>query len=222
MKAVRVLCLAVICLLMALPVNSMGYQTTLFEFPAESISWGMQKAEIIERLGINEQKSGGVDGTLMLTPEQLGWDPAVHLGIELGQSSAQFGSVRIRFTDEDIVYGPEGLDTLYAMTFYVFAPDAQTALHRFTRLYGEPIELNVSQDSVWGQWACYPSELESAEPDPQRRWGLYAGSDSRQYPHLTLRCESYAKGGVICEVSFYTGTGSYPEGTRIVWCPGQP
>lgn len=220
MKAVRVLCLAVICLLMALPVNSVGYQTSLFEFPAESISWGMQKAEIIERLGINEQKSGGVDGTLMLTPEQLGWDPAVHLGIELGQSSAQFGSVRIRFTDEDIVYGPEGLDTLYEMTFCVSAPDTQTVICRISRLYGAPIEVDINENRAWVVWECYPEEL--SEPDPRYPWNLGTGSDSILYPHIYLRCENDARGGVFCEVSYVAGTGSYPEGTRIVWCPGQP
>lgn len=222
MKILRVLSIAVVCMVMALPVNSVGYQTTLFSFPAASISWGMQKSEIIERLGVDERKSSGVDGALMLTPEQLGWNPAEHLGLKLGQSRADWGSIRIRFTDEDNVYGPEGLDTLYAMTFCVLAPDAQTAVHRFTRLYGEPLELDTSGDSVWAHWACFPSECESDEPNPQNRWGLYAYSDSLKYPHFTLRCESYAKGGVICEVSFYTGTGNYPEGTRIVWCPGQP
>ena len=220
MKAVHVLCLAVICLLMALPVNSMGYQTTLFVSPIPSLSWGMSREEIVERFELNQTPRQKDSSFLWLTAEQLDWDPAEHLGLELGQSSAELGSIRIRFADEDIVYGPEGLDTLYAITFSVSAPNTQTVIHRLSRLYGAPIEVDINENRAWVVWACCPEELN--EPNPRYPWNLGAGSDSMQYPHIQLQCENKAKGGVICEVSFYTGTGSYPAGSRIVWCPGQP
>lgn len=219
MKILRVLSIAVVCMVMALPVNSVGYQTTLFSFPAASISWGMQKSEIIERLAIDERKSSGVDGTLVLTAEQLGWNPAEHLGLKLGQSRVDLGSIFISFTDEDNVYGPEGLDILREMTFSVSAPDTQTVIHRFSRLYGAPIEVDINETRTWVVWECYPEEL--SEPDPRYPWNLGTGSDSILYPHIYLRCENNARGGVFCEVTYWTGTGSYPEGTQIVWCGGQ-
>lgn len=219
MKILRVLGIAIVCMVMALPVNSVGYQTSLFLFPAASISWGMEKAEMIERLGIDERKSSGADGTLILTSEQLGWDPAEHLGLKLGQSRANLGSILISFTDEDNVYGPEGLDILREMTFSVSAPDIQTVIHRFSRLYGAPIVADIREDGAWVVWFCYPEKL--SEPDRRYPWGFWGGSDSILYPHIYLDCKNDARGGVFCEVTYWTGTGSYPEGTQIVWCGGQ-
>lgn len=103
MKAVRVLCLTVVCLLMALPVNSVGYQTSLFVSPIPSLTWGMRREEIVERFELKQTPIQNEDDFIWLTAEQLGWNPADYLGLELCSSRSDSPGVQISFRRKGIL-----------------------------------------------------------------------------------------------------------------------
>ena len=211
MKVVRVLCLVVVCLLMALPVNSVGYQTTLFVSPIPSLSWGMRREEIVERFELNQKPIQDDIDFLWLTAEQLGWDPAEHLGLELRGSGSDTQGVQVFFRVGDSAPSEIGVNRLSEINFNVSAPDIQTAIHRFTRLYGKPIESELRGNTLRAEWLCYPYEEELTEEE-QYFWGRERVPLSRcaMYPRLVLRCRETQNGDVLCEVSYCAGMINFP------------
>ncbi len=138
MKVLRLLCVAAVCLLMALPINSVGYQTSLFVSPIPFFAWGTSREEIIEQRGLSEEVvSRGQKTDLWLTPEELGWDPAEHLGLTLyPDGSRKGGDIKLSFMDK------EGLDSVWHhIEFNVAVPNIDYLLHRLERFYGRPVYL---------------------------------------------------------------------------------
>lgn len=211
MKAVRVLCLAVICLLMALPVNSVGYQTSLFVSPIPSLSWGMRREEIVERFELNQKPIQDDIDFLWLTAEQLGWDPADYLGLGLRGSGSDTQGVQVSFIVGDSAPSEIGVNRLYEIRFNVSVPDTQTAIHRFVRLYGEPVELEWNGENLSARWFCYPYEESITQEEKeiiQRDSSLISRSDL--YPRLYVHCTPMRDGEVLCEVSYYAGMINFP------------
>lgn len=211
MKILRVLGIAIVCMVMALPVNSVGYQTTLFVSPIASLTWGMRREEIVERFELKQTPIQNDDNFIWLTAEQLGWNPADYLGLELRSSGSDSQGVQISFMQGDSLPSEMGVNRLSEITFNVTAPNIQAAIHRFTRLYGEPIKSELRGDTLRLEWLCYPYE-EGLTEEEERFFGRDGSSLSRcaMYPRLILKCRESQNGDVICEVSYYAGIINFP------------
>lgn len=211
MKILRILSMAVICVVMALPVNSAGCQTTLFVSPIPSLTWGMRREEILERFELNPTPIQNDDDFLWLTAEQLGWDTGDSLGLALRSSGSGTQGVQISFRQGNSLPSEVGVNRLSEITFNVSAPDTQTAVRRFARLYGGPVRSELRGDTLIAEWVCYPYEEELTEEEARilGRDGSFFPR-SIMYPRLVLKCREIRNGDVICEVSYYAGIINYP------------
>lgn len=206
MKVLRILCAAAVCLLMALPINSVGYQTSLFVSPVPSLAWGTSREEIIEQRGLSEEVvSRGKKTDLWLTPEELGWDPAEHLGLTLyPDGSRKGGDIKLSFMDK------EDLDSAWRhIEFNVAVPNIDYLLHRLERFYGRPVYLGDKRKS--GSWICY-QKTDMCTPEEMVYLGArYSFPRALLYPYLSIDSKYERDGMEIYKISFSGGAMNYPK-----------
>ena len=222
MKAVRVVCLAVICLLMALPVNSMGYETTLFVSPVPSLSWCMCREDMIEQLGLSQEVvNRGHKTDLWLTPEELGWNPADSLGLELyPNGSHKGGNIRLVFQDERHLNNDIGAGAWRSIEFYVSAPDERYLLNRLERLYGQSILPYDFEGDFFAVWNCYQITDRTTAEEMEYLGLEKAISRNFIYPTLVITEENRRSGNeMVFSVSFSAGEINYPKGYSPIFDP---
>lgn len=222
MKTLRVLCVAVVCLLMALPINSVGYQTSLFVSPIPFFAWGTSREEIIEQCGLSEEVlSRGQKNDLWLTPEELGWNPAEHLGLELyPNGSHKGGDIRLIFQDERYLNNDIGAGAWRSIVFYVSAPDERYLLNRLERLYGQSILPYDFEGNFFAVWNCYQITDRTTAEEMEYLGLEKAIPRNFIYPTLVIREEKRRSGNeMVFSVSFSAGEINYPKGYSPIFDP---
>lgn len=222
MKTLRVLCVAAVCLLMVLPVNSTGNQTSLFVSPVPSLSWCMYREDVIEQLGLSQEVvNRGHKTDLWLTPEELGWNPADSLGLELyPNGSRKGGDIRLIFQDERHLNNDIGAGAWRSIVFYVSAPDERYLLNRLERFYGQSILPYDFEENFFAVWNCYQITDRTTAEEMEYLGLEKAIPRNFIYPTLVIREEKRRSGDEkVFRVSFSAGEINYPKGYSPIFDP---
>lgn len=221
-KMFRFLCVVVVCLLMALPVNSTGYQTSLFVSPVPSLSWCMCREDVIEQLGLSQEVvDRGRKTDLWLTPEELGWNPADFLGLDLHPNgSRKGGDIRLIFQDKRYLTNDIGAGAWRSIEFYVSAPDEQYLLNRLERLYGQSILPYDFEGNFFAVWNCYQITDRTTVEEMEYLGLEKAIPRNYIYPTLVIREENRKSGDeMVFRVAFSAGEINYPKGYSPIFDP---
>lgn len=209
-KILRGCALVLAVLVVAFLINQMRWKTTLMDCPAPSLDWGMERSEVVERLGLSaKEAAGGPADSIWLEPEQLGWDPAEAWGIPA--LPGEEGRGRIHLSFQKNAGSADG--RLFRISFSIFVENGDQLMKALRPLYNAPGYWCSRKDWLMGYWFCFPAGTSSTFEEAQHCG--YSGYIDRGelYPQLYIKNERQGEGeNCVCSVRFMAGPMNFPAG----------
>lgn len=213
-KILRGCALVLAVLVEAFLINQMRWKTQLFDCPAPSLDWGMERSEVVERLGLSaKEAAGGPADSIWLEPEQLGWDPAEAWGIPALPGEEGRGRIRLSFLNEENLGNSSGYGRLFLISFSISIQSGDQLMKALRPLYNAPGYWCSRKDWLMGYWFCFPAGTSSTFEEAQHCG--YSGYIDRGelYPQLYIKNERQGEGeNCVCSVRFMAGPMNFPAG----------
>lgn len=214
-RVIKNSCLIVaIIVVLAFLINQMRWKTQLFDCPAPSLDWGMERSEVVERLGLSaKEAAGGPADSIWLDPEQLGWDPAEAWGIPALPDETGRGRIRLSFLNEENSGNGSGYGRLFLISFSISIQSRDQLMKIMRPLYNVPEYWSSREDYVMGYWFCFPDG--TSAPSGELQHCGYSNSIDRTelYPQLYIESEQRDEGEEYRgSVWFMAGPINFPAG----------
>lgn len=214
-RVIKNSCLIVaIIVVLAFLINQMRWKTQLFDCPAPSLDWGMERSEVVERLGLSaKEAAGGPADSIWLEPEQLGWDPAEAWGIPALPDETGRGRIRLSFLNEENSGNGSGYGRLFLISFSISIQSRDQLMKIMRPLYNVPEYWSSREDYVMGYWFCFPDG--TSAPSGELQHCGYSNSIDRTelYPQLYIESEQRDEGEEYRgSVWFMAGPINFPAG----------
>ena len=213
-KILRGCALVLAVLVVAFLINQMRWKTQLFDCPAPSLDWGMERSEVVERLGLSaKEAAGGPADSIWLEPEQLGWDPAEAWGIPALPDETGRGRIRLSFLNEENLGNSSGYGRLFLISFSISIQNGDQLMKIMRPLYNVPEYWSSREDYVMGYWFCFPGGTSATSGELQHCGYSNSIDRTELYPQLYIESEQRDEGGDYrCSVWFMAGPINFPAG----------